>query len=544
MRTLNNFPIAKLTWCPFFLAAICLFADGQAAEQAADARAADFSRPNILFAIADDWSYGHASAYGCKWVETPNFDRIAREGILFNNAYTPNAKCAPSRATILTGRYSWQLEEAGNHMTFFPVKFGGFMERLAVDGYQAGYTGKGWGPGFANDAAGKPRAITGKKYSKRTAKPPTKAISRLDYAANFGDFLADVPDGTPWVFWYGTTEPHRGYEFKSGVRAGKKLSDIDRVPGYWPDNETTRHDMLDYAVEVEHYDTHLGRIVKQLEAKGQLDNTLIVCTSDHGMPFPRVKGQAYLHSNRIPLAIRWPAGIQGSERVVEDFINFTDLAPTFLEVAGVRDPGPGMQPTSGRSLTDIFAKPDSGQVIPDRDHVVVGKERHDIGRPNNWGYPIRGLNDGQFLLVHNFKVDRWPAGHPTTGYLNTDGSPTKTDILNLRRSGEAANWWQLCFGRRPEFELYNLATDGDCVHNLAEEERYQGVLQEMKQRLQSDLKQQGDPRMDGRGDVFDNYPYSGASTDNFYDRYLAKDPNLKAGWVNKTDFEPEPIEDE
>ena len=120
-------------------------------------------RPNILFAIADDWSFGHAGAYGCEWVETPSFDRVAKEGLLFQNAYTPNAKCAPSRAMILTGRYSWQLENAGNHMTLFPAKFGGFMERLSADGYFAGCTGKGWGPGFANDSAGKPRAITGKK---------------------------------------------------------------------------------------------------------------------------------------------------------------------------------------------------------------------------------------------------------------------------------------------------------------------------------------------------------------------------------------------
>ncbi|MEM7561221.1 MAG: sulfatase-like hydrolase/transferase, partial [Planctomycetota bacterium] len=198
-------------------------------------------RPNILFAIADDWSYGHATAYGCKWVNTPNFDRIAREGLLFKNAYTPNAKCAPSRATILTGRYSWQLEQAGNHMTYFPAKFGGFVERLAADGYFAGYTGKGWGPGFANDADGKARAITGKRYSTLKKKPPTRAISNVNYAGNFGEFLKDAPDDEPWVFWYGTLEPHRGYEFKSGVKAGKKLSDVDRVPGYWPDNETTRH---------------------------------------------------------------------------------------------------------------------------------------------------------------------------------------------------------------------------------------------------------------------------------------------------------------
>ncbi|MEM7474829.1 MAG: sulfatase [Planctomycetota bacterium] len=498
-------------------------------------------RPNILFAIADDWSYGHAGAYGCGWVSTPNFDRVAREGILFRNAYTPNAKCAPSRATILTGRYSWQLEEAGNHVCPFPSKFGGFMERLAADGYFAGFTGKGWGPGTANDANGKPRAITGKRYSNLKQTPPTKGISNLDYSGNFAEFLKDSPEGEPWVFWYGTLEPHRGYEFKSGVKAGKKLEDIDRVPAYWPDNETIRHDMLDYAVEVEHYDMHLGKILEKLEAAGQLDNTLIVCTSDHGMPFPRVKGQAYLHSNHIPLAIRWPKGIEGKERVVEDFVNFTDLAPTFLEVAGVEELGPIMQPVSGRSLAEIFVSSASGQVIAERNHVLVGKERHDIGRPNNWGYPIRGINNGKFLLIQNFKTDRWPSGHPMTGYLNCDGSPTKTDILNLRRSGEATNWWEMCFGKRADLELYNLETDPDCVSNVATAPRYGMVLKSLQEQLASELTEQGDPRMAGNGDVFDNYPYVDKGRDNFYERLMAGE-KLKAGWVSPTDFEKEPIE--
>jgi len=261
-------------------------------------------RPNILFAIADDWSFGHAGSYGCPWVETPHFDRIAQEGLLFTNAFTPNAKCAPSRATILTGRYSWQLEEAGNHMAVFPPKFGGFMERLAADGYFSGFTGKGWGPGIAKNDQGEFRATTGKRYSGKRLKLIAKGISSTDYAGNFKDFLADVPQGKPWVFWYGATEPHRGYEYQSGVRLGKKLEQIKRVPSYWPDNDVTRNDMLDYAIEVEHYDVHLGRILEAIEAVGELDNTLIVATSDHGMPFPRVKGQAYLDSNHIPLAIR------------------------------------------------------------------------------------------------------------------------------------------------------------------------------------------------------------------------------------------------
>ena len=80
-------------------------------------------RPNILFCIADDATYKHMGAYGCSWVKTPAFDRVANQGLLFANAYIPNAKCAPSRSCIVTGRNSWQLEEAANHWSYFPVKF-------------------------------------------------------------------------------------------------------------------------------------------------------------------------------------------------------------------------------------------------------------------------------------------------------------------------------------------------------------------------------------------------------------------------------------
>ena len=215
-------------------------------------------RPNILFAIADDWG-AHAGAYGTPWVKTPAFDRVAREGLLFQNAYTPNAKCAPSRACILTGRNSWQLKEAANHICYFPAEFKGWGEALAEKGWNVGHTTKGWGPGVALDAQGKPREMTGKAWNKKKLQPPTKEISNCDYAANFTDFLDAAPADKPWCFWFGAIEPHRGYEFGSGVKkGGKKLSDIDHVPAFWPDNEVIRNDMLDYAFEVEHFDSHLS----------------------------------------------------------------------------------------------------------------------------------------------------------------------------------------------------------------------------------------------------------------------------------------------
>jgi hypothetical protein len=131
------------------------------------------SPPNILFAISDDQSYPHAGAYGCEWVQTPNFDRVAREGLLFLNGYTPNAKCAPSRSCIVTGRNSWQLQAAGNHVCQFPQRYRSFCEVLEqATNYFVGFTGKGVDPVRAPG-----RQLTGKPWQTATANPPTPAIS-------------------------------------------------------------------------------------------------------------------------------------------------------------------------------------------------------------------------------------------------------------------------------------------------------------------------------------------------------------------------------
>lgn len=517
---------------PILFAALGLLVLACNSSQGAD-------RPNILFAIADDWS-PHAGAYGTPWVKTPAFDRIAREGLLFRNAFTPMAKCAPSRAIVLTGRHLWQNEEAGNHMAYFPAKLKSWPEVLREQGWHMGITGKGWGPGVANDADGQPRAIAGQPYNRRKAPPPTSAVSNNDYAANFVDFLDAAPAGTPWCFWYGAAEPHRGYEFRSGATKGKKqLSDIDRVPGYWPDDETVRHDMLDYALEVEHVDLHLGRMLAELEKRGLLDTTLIVVTSDHGMPFPRVKGYAYHDSNHIPLAVRWPAGIRAPGRTIDDFVDFTDLAPTFLDVAQIDPAACGMQPITGRSWRPIFASEKSGQVDPARDHALVGKERTDVGRPRDVGYPIRGIVTAEHLYLRNYEPSRWPAGNPETGYLDTDGSPTKSLILELGRRERADRFWSLNFGLRPGDELYDLASDRDCVHNLAADPKYASIVKSLRERMEKSLAAQGDPRMHGRGRLFDEYPPTAGA--GFYERFM-RGEKPAAGWVNETDFEPQPIE--
>ena len=497
-----------------------------------------YRRPNILFAIADDASYPHMSAYGTTWVNTPAFDQVAAEGVLFNNAYTPNAKCAPSRSCILTGRNSWQLEEAANHVPFFPTKFTTFMESLQQHGYFTGHTAKGWSPGRALDKDGNRRELTGPAFNEYKTTPPAEHMSNNDYAKNFEAFLEAKPDSLPFCFWYGAIEPHRRYEYGAGIsKGGKQLDQIEAVPDFWPDTDTVRTDMLDYAYEIEYFDQHLGRMLEMLEEAGELDNTIVVVTSDNGMPFPRVKGNAYEMSNHLPLAIMWPEGIPVTGRQVDDYVSFIDLAPTFLDAARIQAEQSRMEVMQGRSLMNIFASNQSGQVDERRDYVLIGKERHDLGRPNDGGYPIRGIIRDNLLYVQNFTPDRWPAGNPETGYLNTDGGATKTQILNMRYEPENRHYWEMNFGKRPAEELYRIDQDPDCVRNLALNPEYAPMMEDMKSQLLAELQVQGDPRVMGNGDVFDQYEYA-QDNRNFYERYMAGEgDSLNYGWVNESDFQ-------
>jgi arylsulfatase A-like enzyme len=495
-------------------------------------------RPNILFCIADDQSFPHAGAYGCDWVSTPSFDRIARQGILFNRAYTPNAKCAPSRSCIVTGRNSWQLEAAANHWCYFPPTFKTYAEALMENGYFVGHVQKGWAPGIVKTADGKPRELLGPAYNEHKTEPPTGFISNNDYAANFEAFLDARPEEEPFCFWYGSVEPHRAYEYRSGVnKAGKALSDLDEVPPYWPDCDTVRNDMLDYALEVEYFDSHIGRMLRMLEERDLLENTLVIVTSDHGMPFPRVKGMPNMIANRVPLAMMWPGGIKQPGREYDGFVSFTDFAPTFLELAGISPGESGMQAMEGQSLVSLLQGRD---MSPGRDFMVFGKERTDVGRPDDVGYPARGIANRDYAYIMNIHPERWPAGNPETGYLDTDGSPTKSFILNDRRQKGESWFWQQNFGKKPSEELYDIREDPWMLENLADHPDFQELKDQLKQQLTEELSAEGDPRMSGGGKEFDQYPYADEKHRDFYNR-MKRGEKLKAGWVNPTDFEKEAI---
>lgn len=473
--------------------------------------------PNILFAIADDQSYPYTSAYGSKSVQTPAFDRLAAEGVLFHNAFAPAPQCSPCRAAILTGRNIWEIEEAGTHSSYFPKKFPVFTRELESIGYHVGYTGKPWGPGNFADA-GWTRNPVGTGYNQAQLTPPTSGIKANDYAGNFHDFLTNRRDDQPFFFWFGASEPHRSYEFGSGAKAGKDLADAE-VPGFLPDTETVRHDVLDYAREIEWFDQHLGRMLKMLEEAGELENTIVVVTADNGMPFPSAKANLQEYGTHVPLVISGPEFFKGG-REVQDLASLIDLTPTFLEFAGADR----MRGLTGRSLLPLLKYGKEH-----RDHVLTGRERHSHSHPDNHGYPARAIRTDDFLYVWNVKPDRWPAGMPVPeglteeqisgsfssdfksigdGYADIDGSPSKTVILD--NPAAHAEQFALAVAKRPGEQLYDVRHDPDCVNNLADDPKYAPVRQELRQRLLAELRGQNDPRVSGTGHLIESYPRFGS----------------------------------
>ncbi|MGC9341540.1 MAG: sulfatase family protein [Bacteroidales bacterium] len=461
-------------------------------------------RPNILFCISDDQSYIHTSIQGTEEISTPNFDRVASSGILFNNAYCNASSCAPSRASILTGRNIWELKEGGLLFGALRKKYITFSHLLKQNGYFTGFTGKGYGPANTKDEPYHTTPIA-QAFNELTMDSPD-GISNIDYSGNFDIFLSKKDKNKPFFFWYGGIEPHRGYKRGIGTSSGKDISKIE-APGFLPDNEVVRNDIADYYFEIEWFDTHLGRMINALEEIGELNNTIIIITSDNGMPFPRSKTTCYDYGTHMPLAICWRNKIKNAVEV-DDFISFTDFAPTILDAAGIGFP----EEMTGRSFLDVLLANKSGRIDSERNRVFTALERHTYCRPGGMPYPIRTIRKNDWLYIVNFEPERWPAGNsdfrsPHQGfYGDIDAGPTREYLIANQDEPIAKYYYELSISKRPEEELYNVKSDPFQLNNLALDTEYTNLCKDLRKELFEYLKKTNDPRMKGLS-PWDNYPY-------------------------------------
>jgi arylsulfatase A-like enzyme len=461
---------------------VSLVSSGGAQSKAEEIKDA---RPNILFCLADDWAWPHAGVYGDKVVRVPTFNRVAREGILFTHAFSAAPSCTPSRASILTGQAPHRLREGASLYGPLDKTFSVYPDILEKAGYTVGYMGKGWGPGDFR-AGGRTRNPAG---------PAFKTIA---------EFLKTVPADKPFCCWFGSHDPHRPYPRGSGVKAGLKPQDV-HVPPYLPDAPEVREDILDYYARVEIFDHDVAGLLQLLAESGRTENTLVVISGDNGWPFPRGKANLYDAGTRQPLAIRWPNRIKGG-RVLNQFVALTDLAPTFLEAAGLKAPGE----MTGRSLMPLL----EGKEQQGRDSIFLERERHANVREGNLSYPSRAIETKDFLYIRNYRPDRWPAGDPqkwkSVGpFGDCDAGPSKEFILAHRDGDSLANFLKLAFGKRPAEELYDLQKDPYELTNVAANTHYDAHKAKLSEALQHWMEITRDPLTLKNRDPWDDFPYGG-----------------------------------
>jgi len=444
--------------------------------------------PNILLLIGDNWSYAHAAANGDKAVRTPLFDRMCREGMRFTNAFCPVPSCSPTRSCIVTGRAAHQLEDAASLWSKFPGKFRVFGDELTKVGWHVGFTGKGWSPGNFIDFG-------------RTSNPAGAQF------ADFASFLQARKEKQPFFFWFGSTHTSL-HQWKAGTGKARGIDPAKvRVPKALPDVPEVREEIADYLAQVELMEEAFGEAVALLEKSGELDNTVVIHTSDNGWQMPHGLAHCYDDGAHVPLAVRWPGTVKAGTKS-DDFISLTDLAPTFLEIGGLK-PWPEM---TGRSFVDVLGgKPSAVK----RDAVFIERERHANVRRGDLSYPVRGVRTAEFLYLRNLRPERWPAGDPELyfavgPYGDIDGSRTKAFMMAHADDPGMKVLFEASFGKRPSEELYDLKSDPDQIVNLAADPRFAQAKAGLRARVDAWMRETNDPRAaDPATDVWDAYPYFG-----------------------------------
>lgn len=513
-------------------------------------RAAPADRPNVLFLFADDWGrYAGTCARLesrpslSQVVKTPRIDAVAQRGVMFRHAFVNSPSCTPCRSSLMSGRYFFNTGRgAVLHAQAWEKDIPSWPLMMQDSGYHLGETGKVWSPGNPADApigAGKfgyeKRGMAFNNFGEEATRrvkagasvEQAKAELLAQVKGNFDDFMAARPAGRPFCYFFGPTNVHRAWEKGSGPALwGIQPDEIQgKLPAFLPDVPEIRADVADGLGEIQALDAMLGVLLDRLADAGELDRTLIVISGDHGMAgVPRGKCNLYDFGTNVPLIIAGPgvATVSGG-RVAEDFTLLMDLAPTFLETAGVALP-PGMD---GKSLVPVLRHPVSGQADPARTGVVTGRERHvQDAREGNLPYPQRALRTRDFLYIRNYAPDRWPMGGPgglteTTApsgtevesathvtFADFDASPTKAWLVSHRNDSSWQTAWQLSFAKRPAEELYDLAKDPDQMKNLAGDPAYAATLTDYSGRLKGILTAAGDPRLAESPVIFEQAPFT------------------------------------
>ena len=413
-------------------------------------------KPNFIVIIADDLGWNDLGCYGNEGIRTPNLDKLAVEGLKFNNAFLTISSCSPSRCSIMTGMFPHNTGAPNLHdpLPADKVTIGGYLKKA---GYYTASVGK-WhlGDNILN------------QYDLVTDSKP--AGSEL-----WIDALQKRPKDKPFFMWFASHDAHRPWQATKGKHAISKPHKLDEVtvPPYFPDTPEVREDLAQYYDEIHRLDDYTGQVLEELKKQGISDNTMVVFISDNGRAFPMAKTRVIDSGIKTPFLVHWPKALQ-KEKDRNQLVSTIDILPTFLELAGLDIPAE----IQGKSFTSMLGNPQAKT----QNYVFAEHNWHDYKARERM---VRSLD---YIYIEN-SYPELNANPPADGVR----SPTFQTMLKLYSEGKLTKKQSDCFVvPRPATELFNAVNDPFSFENLANDERYSAKAREMKAVLDKWCQDTGD----------------------------------------------------
>ncbi|QDH81655.1 sulfatase [Echinicola soli] len=386
--------------------------------------------PNVVLIIADDVSADDLGAYGNPFVQTPNIDNLAKHGIKFNHAILTASSCSPSRISIITGRYPHNTGAAELH-TQPEVDFESIASRLKAQGYYTGQAGK-W--------------HMGKLLKRGFDRIYTKHQEIGDGGeAKWIPSLKERDKDKPFFFWFAALDAHRvwGENKFSNTHDSEEIE----VPKTLVDDDSTRIDLRQYYDEIKRFDFYIGEVVRELKKQQVYDNTVIIVMADNGRPFPRDKTRVYDSGIKTPLIVHWPEGISSNSES-NSLISSIDIAPTILDICGIKAPGS----FQGRSFKAILNDPQKDF----RNYAFAEHNWHDHEAHE------RMVRTADYLYIINFRPEL-----PNQGPADAINSPSFRSLVRANKAGSlTAAQSDVFMVPRPAEELFMVKDDPRQVVNV------------------------------------------------------------------------------
>jgi arylsulfatase A-like enzyme len=431
--------------------------------------------PNILFILSDDHSYPYLGAYGASWMSTPNLDQFAREGLLFERAFTAAPQCVPSRTAIMTGR-SPVAARMGRFSSPLPPDIITAPEVLRTKGYYTGVCGRY----FHLDGVINGAPTTEDVYERNHMRTWKNRVDFMNISSQgptpqlFEEFLGKVPKERPWFFWINYNDPHHPWDADAGKVDPAKI----KMPVHLPDLPEMRSDLARYCGEIERADRSFADAMAVLRKHNQEANTLVIFMGDNGMALPHGKGSLYDPGLNVPLIARWPGHIKPG--VTRTLISGEDLAATFMDAGGAALP----KGVSGKSFYPLLT---GGRYEP-REYVFGARLHHGSGpfgpETKASGFDLsRCVRSNRYKLIYNLtpQMEYWP--------VDSGQDPGWQAVLAAHKAGALKPEHERAYFQRPRpvLELYDLQSDPGELNNLAGRAEHKDIQQTLMAAMQEKL---------------------------------------------------------